>query len=117
MSPQTDTPTTGPDNGKIPIRRALVSVYDKTGLEELARVVKEVFAVLTQRRVGQRVECVAKLRVTGCQRRPLLVGGLPGRVTFGLETGSGAHDRLAIAQPQQPDGSGPAEERQEDRDR
>ena len=37
MSPQTDTPTTGPDNGKIPIRRALVSVYDKTGLEELVR--------------------------------------------------------------------------------
>ncbi|RYP82760.1 bifunctional phosphoribosylaminoimidazolecarboxamide formyltransferase/IMP cyclohydrolase [Nocardioides guangzhouensis] len=41
MSPQTDTPTdgpgSGPDNGKVPIRRALVSVYDKTGLEELVR--------------------------------------------------------------------------------
>jgi phosphoribosylaminoimidazolecarboxamide formyltransferase/IMP cyclohydrolase len=37
MSPQTDTPTSGPDDGKIPIRRALVSVYDKTGLEELVR--------------------------------------------------------------------------------
>ena len=33
----TDAPDTSPDEGRVPIRRALVSVYDKTGLEELAR--------------------------------------------------------------------------------
>ncbi|MBB2985567.1 bifunctional phosphoribosylaminoimidazolecarboxamide formyltransferase/IMP cyclohydrolase [Terracoccus luteus] len=33
----TDAPTTTTDEGRRPVRRALVSVYDKTGLDELAR--------------------------------------------------------------------------------
>ena len=37
QSASAPTPDTGDQAGRRPIRRALVSVYDKTGLEELAR--------------------------------------------------------------------------------
>ena len=35
-TPDTDTPDTDSSDGRRPLRRALVSVYDKTGLGELA---------------------------------------------------------------------------------
>jgi hypothetical protein len=38
-------------------------------------------------------------------------------IALGLEARGVADERLAIAQPKQPDGSGPAEKRQEDKDR
>ena len=41
MTEQPATTPTPEDQGRRPIRRALVSVYDKTGLEELARGLHE----------------------------------------------------------------------------
>ncbi len=43
---QQQTPTPGEDEGRRPLRRALVSVHDKTGLEELARGLHEAGVVL-----------------------------------------------------------------------
>ncbi|MDO5671588.1 MAG: bifunctional phosphoribosylaminoimidazolecarboxamide formyltransferase/IMP cyclohydrolase [Actinomycetaceae bacterium] len=44
VSPSSSTPFTYPQSpeARIPVRRALVSVYDKTGLEELARALADV---------------------------------------------------------------------------
>ena len=86
-------------------------------LEQLAGVLQEVLAVFAERRAREGLERVPELHVARGERLALFLDRALRRVAFGLESRRVADERLAIAQPQQPNGRGAGEKREESNER